>query len=263
MSEGVAGVPLHFPEHEAAAVRGRLDQPSDGILMVVEYIFRAPTGTPADLGASPPRYRREDGPDGMIIECDVAVPVRGGVTVYADVFRAPAGRPAPVLVAWPPYGKHAGPQLPERYPDGGVAPGQLSAYTAFESPDPVHWTARGYAVVNADIPGTWNCGGDATFLSPEEAWCGHDLIEWAGTRFGPGETLRLVIQGRDVYRYPRPLIQALHEESVNRGAHVVHAGGEYDSHLLVPVAPFTTTRPESSGTSAPMSDEGRNDGTAR
>ena len=59
---------------------------------------------------------------------------------------------------------------------------QLSPCTAFESPDPVHWTARGYAVVNADIPGTWFSGGDATFLSPEEAACGHDLIEWAGTQ---------------------------------------------------------------------------------
>jgi uncharacterized protein len=57
----------------------------------------------------------------------------------------------------------------------------------------------------------------------------------SGTRFGPGETLRLVIQGRDVYRYPRPLIQALHDDSVNRGPHVIHAGGDYDSHLLVPV----------------------------
>jgi uncharacterized protein len=56
----------------------------------------------------------------------------------------------------------------------------------------------------------------------------------SGTLFRPGETLRLVIQGRDVYRYPRPLIQALHEDSVNRGPHVIHAGGEYDSHLLVP-----------------------------
>jgi uncharacterized protein len=36
--------------------------------------------------------------------------------------------------------------------------------------------------VNADIPGTWFSGGDATFLSPEEAACGHDLIEWAGTQ---------------------------------------------------------------------------------
>jgi AMP-binding enzyme/X-Pro dipeptidyl-peptidase (S15 family) len=119
--------------------------------MVVEYVFRAPTSTPADRGASPPRYRREDGPAGMIIERDVPVPVRGGITVYADVFRPAAERSAPVLVAWSPYGKGAGPQLPERYPDGGVAPGQLSAYTAFESPDPAHWTARGYAVVNADI----------------------------------------------------------------------------------------------------------------
>jgi len=148
----------------------------------VEYLFRKPTGSPANRGAAPPRYRREDGPAGMIIERDVPVPVRGGVTVYADVFRPADERPAPPLIAWSPYGKHAGPQLPERYPDGGVAPGQLSPYTAFESPDPVYWTARGYAVVNADMPGTWYSGGDATFLSPEEAWCGHDLIEWAGTQ---------------------------------------------------------------------------------
>jgi len=96
------------------------------------------------------------------------------VTVYADVFRPPGERPAPALIAWSPYGKHAGPQLPERYPDGGVAPGQLSPSTAFESPYPVYWTARGYAVVNADIPGTW-------------------------------------------------------------GRHVIHAGGEHDSYLLVPI----------------------------
>jgi putative CocE/NonD family hydrolase len=59
----------------------------------------------------------------------------------------------------------------------------------------------------------------------------------SGTLFRAGETLRLVIQGRDVYRYPRPLIQALHDDSVNRGPHVIWAGGDYDSHLLVPVTP--------------------------
>jgi hypothetical protein len=26
-----------------------------------------------------------------------------------------------------------------------------------------------------------------------------------------------------------------HEETVNRGHHVLHAGGQHDSHLLVPV----------------------------
>jgi uncharacterized protein len=146
------------------------------------YLFRKPTGSPAERGAAAPRYRRETGPGHMIIERDVAVPVRGAVTVYADVFRPADERRAPPLIAWSPYGKHAGPQLPDRYPDGGVAPGQLSRYTAFESPDPVYWTARGYAVVNADIPGTWNSTGDATFLSPEEALYGHDVIEWAGTQ---------------------------------------------------------------------------------
>ncbi len=146
------------------------------MLILVEYVFRKPTGSPADRGAAPPRYRREDGPAGMIIERDVPVPVRGGVTVYADVFRPAGGRPAPPLIAWSPYGKHAGPQLP---------------------------------------------------LEIE--------ILPSGTRFGPGETLRLVIQGRDIYRYPRPLIQALHDDLVNRGRHVIYSGGGYDSHLLVPV----------------------------
>jgi X-Pro dipeptidyl-peptidase C-terminal non-catalytic domain len=37
----------------------------------------------------------------------------------------------------------------------------------------------------------------------------------SGTRFGSGETLRLVIQGRDIYRYPRPLIQAPHDDLTN------------------------------------------------
>ena len=141
---------------EAASDGGVQDDGLGAVSGDGRYIFRAATGSPRDRGAVAPRYRREAGPGGMIIERDVPVPVRGGVTVYADVFRPGDGRPAPPLIAWSPYGKHAGPQLPERYPDGGVAPGQVSPYTAFESPDPVYWTARGYAVVNADIlaPGT-------------------------------------------------------------------------------------------------------------
>ncbi len=59
----------------------------------------------------------------------------------------------------------------------------------------------------------------------------------SGTMFRPGETLRLVVQGRDIYRYPRPLRQAFHDRSVNSGPHLLHTGGRYDSHLLVPAAP--------------------------
>jgi predicted acyl esterase len=59
----------------------------------------------------------------------------------------------------------------------------------------------------------------------------------SGTRFEPGESLRLVIQGRDIYRQPRPLSQTFHDESVNHGTNVIHTGGRFDSHLLVPRVP--------------------------
>ncbi len=147
----------------------------------MKYRFRSATARPEERGAALPHFRRTI-VDGMIVERDVAVPVRGGITIFADVFRPADERPAPPLIAWSPYGKHAEGQLDQRYPDSGVGPGQLSRYTAFESPDPVYWTARGYAVVNADIPGTWYSGGNATYLSPEEAQSGHDLVEWAAAQ---------------------------------------------------------------------------------
>jgi predicted acyl esterase len=50
--------------------------------------------------------------------------------------------------------------------------------------------------------------------------------------------LLLVVQGSDVMRYPEPLTYARHAESVNVGRSVVHTGGRFDSHLVVPVLPL-------------------------
>ncbi len=145
------------------------------------YRLTAPTGPPEARGARPPSFRRETDGD-LLIERDVAVPLRDGVVIYVDVFRPADERPVPPLIAWGPYGKHADLPVTRLYPDGGVAEGQLSRYTGFESPDPALWVEHGYAVVNADAPGTWHSGGDATFISPEEAAFGYDLVEWAGTQ---------------------------------------------------------------------------------
>ena len=57
-----------------------------------------------------------------------------------------------------------------------------SPLTTFEAPDPEYWVRHGYAIVLADIPGTWYWEGPATYLSPEEARAYADLIEWAGTQ---------------------------------------------------------------------------------
>jgi len=61
----------------------------------------------------------------------------------------------------------------------------------------------------------------------------------SGTRFEAGEKLKLIVQGTDLQKYSRAVapIYYRHEDTVNRGNHVVHTGGQYDSHLLVPVIP--------------------------
>jgi predicted acyl esterase len=55
----------------------------------------------------------------------------------------------------------------------------------------------------------------------------------SGTRFRASEQLRPLIQGRHVHQYPRG---GLDGETSNAGAHVIRAGGRFDSHMLVPVA---------------------------
>jgi predicted acyl esterase len=67
-----------------------------------------------------------------------------------------------------------------------------------------------------------------------------DIEIWpSSTRFEAGEKLRLVVQGTDLNRYPKDkaLRHYRHEASINRGWHVIHAGGRYDSYLVVPVIP--------------------------
>lgn len=67
-----------------------------------------------------------------------------------------------------------------------------------------------------------------------------DIEIWpSGTKFTAGEKLRLIVQGTDLNRYPKDKapVYFRHEASVNKGRHIVHAGGAYDSYLLVPVIP--------------------------
>ena len=67
-----------------------------------------------------------------------------------------------------------------------------------------------------------------------------DIEIWpSSTHFAAGEKLRLIVQGTDINRYPKDKVPVYfrHEASVNKGRHVIHAGGPYESYLLVPVIP--------------------------
>jgi hypothetical protein len=55
--------------------------------------------------------------------------------------------------------------------------------------------------------------------------------------FEKGEKLRLVVQGSDIYWYPTETHTDGHLDTVNRGDHIIHTGGSYESFLLVPVIP--------------------------
>ena len=56
----------------------------------------------------------------------------------------------------------------------------------------------------------------------------------SGTHFEAGSSLRLVIGGRDLYSYPKPMLYPHHEDSVNRGEHHLHTGGSTPAYLLIP-----------------------------
>lgn len=61
----------------------------------------------------------------------------------------------------------------------------------------------------------------------------------SSTLFRAGDQMRLLVMGKD----PFPEIDdpgagiALHPETRNAGRHIIHTGGRYDSHLLIPVIP--------------------------
>jgi predicted acyl esterase len=93
---------------------------------------------------------------------------------------------------------------------------------------------------------------DEEHSTPEQPWHTHrseqrlkpkevvpvEIEIWpSGTRFAAGEQLRVIVQGSDVQQYPPGVVSMAHSVTRNVGTHVIHTGGRYDSHLLVPMVP--------------------------
>lgn len=93
----------------------------------------------------------------LIVERDVEMTARDGVTLRADVYRPSAGGPFPVLLQRTPYGK------------GGT--GVFALFAA----------ERGYAVVVQDTRGRWASDGDGTPFVWEKA-DGADAVQWAAAQ---------------------------------------------------------------------------------
>ncbi len=144
-----------------------------------EMVFR--DAVPPTEGGCPKLNPRREKTQGMIIDYDVAVHMRDGIKIYADVYRPETEEPCPVLVAWGPYGKHGRVKL-WTMGNSEVDDDKFNEYTKFEAADPIYWCHNGYAIINADMRGSWHSEGDLTYMSPQEVEDCYDLIEWAGTQ---------------------------------------------------------------------------------
>ena len=145
-----------------------------------EIIFR--DGVPPTQHKYPGLGYRVSTENGMVVERDVAVPMRDGVKLYVDVHRPEGATKVPALIAWSPYGKHRPFQYEYFYKNADVRKEWISGYTNFEGPDPVYWVGRGYAVIHVDIRGVWGSEGNAVYWCHDEGLDGHDMVEWAAAQ---------------------------------------------------------------------------------
>jgi hypothetical protein len=130
-------------------------------------------------------------PDSVVVRRDVPVTTADGTVLRVNVHLPIGDGPFPVLMSTHPYGKDA---VPRRRRRGGyripaqyhmmrqTVPVRMSALTGWEAPDPAWWTARGFAVVNADLRGAGTSDGVGSLLSDQEGEDIRDLVEWAGAQ---------------------------------------------------------------------------------
>src|SRR5258708_9176273 len=108
----------------------------------------------------------------MVLDKDVAVPMRDGALLRANVFRPDAAGRFPVLMTLGPYGKdvHLSQFMPEawealkrRHPE--ILEASSCKYLVFETPDPEMWAPEGY-VVKVDSRGSGKAAGRLYLKSP-------------------------------------------------------------------------------------------------
>src|SRR5262245_26707940 len=115
----------------------------------------APRGDNGGMGGarSPPGRRKRV----VIIDKDVAMKTRDGVTLRADVYRPDAPGRHPVLLSRLPYDKN-----------GRRRPGDIDVFVE-----------HGYVVIFQDTRGRFASDGDEYYPLVWEAQDGHDAVEWA------------------------------------------------------------------------------------
>jgi uncharacterized protein len=114
--------------------------------------------------------------DSILIEKDVAVPMRDGARLLADVYRPQGSERVPALLNLGPYQKDKLWVTPDTLEE------KPNAYMNWETVNPLWWVPRGYASVRIDGRGTGKSAGQHEPWSLAEAVDFYDAIEWAAVQ---------------------------------------------------------------------------------
>jgi|RhiMetdeSRZDD1v2_1073273.scaffolds.fasta_scaffold00317_22 predicted acyl esterase len=113
---------------------------------------------------------------GIVVERDVAIPMRDGARLIADVFRPDGAGRFPAIMNLGPYQKDklwVPPETLEEKPN---------PYMNWETVNPEWWVPNGYAAVRVDGRGSGKSAGQCEPWSLAEAIDFHDAIEWAAAQ---------------------------------------------------------------------------------
>ena len=112
----------------------------------------------------------------ILVEKDVAVPMRDGARLVADVFRPRARERVPAILNLGPYQKDKPWVVPETLEE------PPNDWMNWETVNPRWWVPRGYAAVRIDGRGSGKSRGQCEPWSHAEAVDFFDAIEWAAAQ---------------------------------------------------------------------------------
>ncbi|KAI0595643.1 X-Pro dipeptidyl-peptidase C-terminal non-catalytic domain-containing protein [Biscogniauxia sp. FL1348] len=144
----------------------------------------------------------DDTQAGIRLMKNISIPLRASsLPIRANIYLplSPSSSPSkyPVLVTYGPYGKDIPYATFHARSFAEVNPAHRSAYSAWETPDPVYWTACGYAVVRADERGLGQSPGLLDTMSRGTSECFFDVIEWCAEQ--PWSTGKVGLLGVSYY----------------------------------------------------------------
>ena len=116
------------------------------------------------------------GSDSILVEKDVAVPMRDGAHLMADVFRPRASTKVPAILNLGPYQKDKLWIVPDTLEE------KPNDWMNWETVNPTWWVPRGYAAVRVDGRGSGKSQGQCQPWSQAEAVDFYDAIEWAAAQ---------------------------------------------------------------------------------